>query len=203
MPTRHDHPIPHTMMQLPLTLETILQRAEGPVRDVALVSRRADKTLSRSSWGEVAARARKLARALDQSGVKPGDRVATLMWNHAAHLEAYFGVPLTGAVLHTLNLRLHPDDIAYIANDAGDSLLLVDEVLLPLYEKFRAAVPFKQVIVIACGTAATIPTSPTKGSPTTTRSSTARPPAPRCPRCTRRTRSACATEVALPGAPKG
>ena len=156
-------PVLHTMMHLPLTLETILQRAEGPVAGVELVSRRADKTLSRSTWGEVARRARKLARALAQSGVKPGDRVATLMWNHAAHLEAYLGVPLTGAVLHTLNLRLHPDDIAYIANDAGDSILLVDEVLLPLFEKFRAAVPFKQIIVIPCGTAAHDPHLAAKG----------------------------------------
>ena len=137
-----------TMMQMPLTIESILQRAEGPFADVEIVSRRADKSLHRSRWGEVAQRARRL------------DRVATLMWNHAQHLEAYFGVPLAGAVVHTLNLRLHPDDIAQIALDAGDSVLLVDEVLLPLFEKvrqspaFAGAPPFKTVIVIPCGTAA-------------------------------------------------
>ena len=78
------------------------------------------------------ASAQRLARALVAAGIKKGDRVATLMWNHAEHLEAYFGIPLAGAALHTLNLRLHPDEIAYIANDAKDRIVIVDDVLLPL-----------------------------------------------------------------------
>src|SRR4030067_353767 len=71
--------------------------------------------------------------ALQAAGLKKGDRVATLMWNHYAHLETYFAVPCAGGVLHTLNLRLHPDDIGYIANHAGDRFLMVDDVRLPLY----------------------------------------------------------------------
>ncbi len=138
-----------TMMQIPLTIDSILQRAEGLFANVEIVSRRPDRSLHRTTWGAVAARARTLAQALVGLGVQPGDRVATLMWNHAAHLEAYLGVPLAGAVIHTLNLRLHPDDIAQIANDAGDSVLLVDEVLLPLFEKVRANASFKHVIVVA------------------------------------------------------
>jgi fatty-acyl-CoA synthase len=80
--------------------------------------------------------------------MKPGDRVATLMWNHYAHLEAYFGVPCAVGVLHTLNLRLHPDDIGYIARHGGDRFLIVDDVLLPLYEKFKHKVEFERVIVV-------------------------------------------------------
>ena len=152
-----------TMMNLPLNIESILQRAEGASKSIEVVSRRSDKTIERTTWGEVAVRARKLARALIQLGVKPGDRVATLSWNHSSHLEAYLGVPLSGAVLHTLNLRLHPDDIAYIANDAGDSVIIVDEVLLPLFEKFRAKVPFQHIIVVPCGTAAHDPHLADKG----------------------------------------
>jgi fatty-acyl-CoA synthase len=137
-----------TMMQLPLTIGQIVQRAAELVGHVEVVSRRPDKSLHRSTLGEVATRARRLARALVGAGIQRGDRVATLMWNHAYHLEAYLGIPLAGAVLHTLNLRLHPDEICFIANDAQDRVLIVDEVLLPLFEKYRARAPFERVIVI-------------------------------------------------------
>ena len=85
-------------------------------------------------------RARKLARALELAGMRPGDRVATLMWNHSTNLECYFGIPAAGGVMHTLNLRLHPDELAYIANHARDRFLIVDDVLLPVYESFRAKI---------------------------------------------------------------
>jgi fatty-acyl-CoA synthase len=74
-----------------------------------------------------------------------------MMWNHAGHLEAFFGVPCAGGILHTLNLRLHPNEIATIANHAGDRFLLIDDVLLPVYEKFRADVRFEKVIVVPYG----------------------------------------------------
>src|ERR1700744_5475541 len=129
------------MMPVPLTLQRIVDRAAG-FGAVELVSRRPDRSLARTTYGAVVARAQQLARALVAAGIGKGDRVATLMWNHAAHLEAYLGVPLAGGVLHTLNLRLHPDDIGFIASDADDRLLLVDEVLLPLYDQFRQRAPF-------------------------------------------------------------
>jgi fatty-acyl-CoA synthase len=88
---------------------------------------------------------------LSDAGLARGDRVATLMWNHAWHLEAYFGVPVAGGVLHTLNLRLHPDEIAAVVNHAGDRFLLVDDVLLPIYEQFRSQVKFERVIVVPFG----------------------------------------------------
>jgi fatty-acyl-CoA synthase len=138
-----------TMMDLPLTLDWIVDRAERETSRCEIVSRRPDRSLVRTTYGAVIARARRLARALIGMGIQRGDRVATLMWNHAEHLEAYFGIPLAGAVLHTLNLRLPPDDIAFIANDAGDRMLIVDDVLLPLYEKIKAAgARFERVFVV-------------------------------------------------------
>ncbi|MBA3391840.1 MAG: long-chain fatty acid--CoA ligase [Deltaproteobacteria bacterium] len=137
------------MMDVPLTIELVLDRAERWMGGCEVVSRRPDRSLSRTTYGAIAGRARKLARALVAAGIRKGDRVATLMWNHAEHLEAYFGIPLAGAVTHTLNLRLHPDEIAFIANDARDRYLIVDDVLLPLYEKVVASgARFERVLVV-------------------------------------------------------
>src|SRR5687767_3590704 len=105
-----------TMMDVPLTIELVLERAERWNSNVEVVSRRPDKSLHRTTYKAVCERARRLARGLVRLGVSRGDRVATLMWNHAEHLECYFGIPIAGGVTHTLNLRLHPDEIAYIAN---------------------------------------------------------------------------------------
>src|SRR4029453_19548419 len=91
----------------------------------------------RYTYPEMYARTRRLAAALQRLGLRPGDRVATLMWNHYMHLETYFGVPVAGGVLHTLNLRLHPDELAYIVNHAEARFLIVDAVLLPLFEKIK------------------------------------------------------------------
>ncbi|HEY1813864.1 MAG TPA: long-chain fatty acid--CoA ligase [Kofleriaceae bacterium] len=141
-----------TMMDTQLTLDWIADRAERETSRGVVVSRRPDGSLARTSYGDVIRRARRLARALVGTGIQRGDRVATLMWNHAEHLEAYFGIPLAGGVLHTLNLRLPPDDIAYIANDAGDRMVIVDDVLLPLLEKVKAAgAKFERVIVVGSG----------------------------------------------------
>jgi fatty-acyl-CoA synthase len=138
-----------TMMDVPLTIDLIADRAERYLPGVEIVSRRPDKSLHRTTLGTVIGRARRLARALAGAGIAKGDRVATLMWNHAEHLEAYFGIPLAGGVVHTLNLRLHPDEIAFIANDARDRILIVDDVLVPLYEKVVAAgARFERVIVV-------------------------------------------------------
>jgi fatty-acyl-CoA synthase len=94
------------------------------------------------------ARSKRLAVALQQLGIGPGDRVGTLGWNHAQHLEAYFAIPSIGAVLHTLNLRLHPNDLAAIVNHAGDRVVIVDRVLLPLFEQFRSRIDVEHVIVM-------------------------------------------------------
>ena len=137
-----------TMMNYPLTLAPILERAGRLFGASEIVSRLPDKSLHRYRYRDFYRRTLALGGALQAAGLKKGDRVATLMWNHYAHLEAYFAVPCAGGVLHTLNLRLHPDDIAYIANHAGDRFLIVDDVLLPLYDKFRASTKFEKVIVV-------------------------------------------------------
>src|SRR6185503_7891057 len=140
-----------TMMDFPLTLPTILERSGKFFSRVEIVSRRPDKSIVRSTYGDFYRRARRLAAALTKLGLKPGDRVASMMWNHSAHLEAFFGVPCAGGILHTLNLRLSPHEIAAIAAHARDRFLLVDDVLLPLYEKFRHAFTFERVIVVPSG----------------------------------------------------
>jgi fatty-acyl-CoA synthase len=138
-----------TMMDVPLTIELIVDRAERWMGDAEIVSRRPDKRLTRTTYRRVMERARRLARALVGAGIQKGDRVATLMWNHSEHLEAYFGIPLAGGVTHTLNLRLHPSEIAYIANDARDRFVIVDDVLLPLLDKVIASGgAFERVIVV-------------------------------------------------------
>ena len=139
----------HTMMDVPLTIDLVIDRAERWMADCEVVSRRPDRSLHRTTYGAIVGRARRLARALVAAGIKRGDRVATLMWNHAEHLEAYFGIPLAGGVTHTLNLRLPPEDIAFIATDARDRFLIVDDVLLPLYDKIVAqGAKFERVIVV-------------------------------------------------------
>ena len=140
-----------TMMDFPLTLPTVLERAGKLFSRVEIVSRRPDGSITRTCYGEFYGRARRLAAALTKLGLQRGDRVASMMWNHAGHLEAFFGVPCAGGILHTLNLRLHPHEIAAIAKQAGDRFLLIDDVLLPTYEKFREDAPFERVIVVPYG----------------------------------------------------
>jgi acyl-CoA synthetase (AMP-forming)/AMP-acid ligase II len=137
-----------TMMETPLTLAPLLRRAHRMFRDVEIVSRRPDQRVDRATVGDFVGQAARLAAALRAAGLEPGDRVATLMWNHVEHMATYFGVPCAGGVLHTLNLRLHPDDIAYIATHAHDRFLIVDDCLLPLLAKFRHQAPFEKVIVV-------------------------------------------------------
>lgn len=138
-------------MDFPLTLPTLLERADQLFARVEIVSRRPDKSVARMCYGDFYRRARRLASALTKLGLQSGDRVASMMWNHAIHLEAFFGVPCAGGILHTLNLRLHPHEIAGIANHAGDRFLIIDDVLLPVYEKFAGDAPFERVIVVPYG----------------------------------------------------
>ena len=115
-----------TMMDRPLLLDDILERAGTQFGDVEIVTHQPDKSLHRYTYADMVKRAKQLAQALIESGIKNGDRVATFSWNTYAHLEAYFGIPITGAVLHTLNLRLPPDDVAWIVNHAEDRILIID-----------------------------------------------------------------------------
>ncbi len=121
------------MMDYPLTLQHSFNRAITffPKREVATLT---ENGIHRYTYADFGQRTTQLAAALAKWGVKPGDRVATFAWNTYRHLELYFAVPCMGAVLHTLNIRLFADQIAYIANDAEDSIIFIDGDLIPLLE---------------------------------------------------------------------
>ena len=143
--------IQSTMQRVPLSINQLLERGGKLYPDSEIVSRRPDKSLVRHRFADFHHRARGLAAALRSAGLKTGDRVATLCWNHHVHLECYFGIPAAGGVMHTLNLRLSPDEIGWIAGHAQDRFLVVDDVLLPLYEQFKDKHVFEKVIVFPFG----------------------------------------------------
>ncbi len=139
------------MDDFPLSLTVVVERAELFSADRKVVSRRPDGSIHRTTIGECAGRARRLASALTELGIREGDRVGTLLWNQPEHLELYYGVPAMGAVIHTLNPRLHPDELGFITGDAGDRAIVVDESLLPVLESFISAYDFEHVIVVSQG----------------------------------------------------
>src|SRR5512147_1726275 len=128
------HPMRGQMMDYPLTLTSILDRARKLYARKEIVTK-AGPGLERYTYGDFAGRVGRLANALEKLGVRRGDRVATFAWNNARHLELYFAVPCMGAVIHPLNLRLPGDQLAYIVQHADDQILFVDLTLLPAVEK--------------------------------------------------------------------
>ncbi len=135
------------MQDFPLTITHLLRHGQTVHGRSQVVSFDGEQTSS-SSFAEVADRMERLAAALAGLGVGPGDRVATLMWNSQEHLEAYFAVPCMGAVLHTLNLRLAPADLARIMAEAGDKVVLVHASLLPLLSAVVAGVPTVEKVLV-------------------------------------------------------
>jgi fatty-acyl-CoA synthase len=122
------------MQSQPLLVSSLLVHAERHHGDQEVVSRRVEGDLHRTTYRALAARARRLANAIASLGVAEGDRVATLAWNGYRHVELYYAVSGSGAVLHTLNPRLHPDQLAYIVGHAADRVLFFDLSFLPLVE---------------------------------------------------------------------
>ena len=135
------------MQDFPLTIHHILWRMERLFHRKE-VATKTSEGMHRYTYGDLTARVHRLAHGLTALGVQRGDRVATLAWNNYRHLELYYAVPCIGAVLHTLNLRLAPDQLAYIVNDAADSVIFVDESLLPLLDAFRDRIPTVRKIVV-------------------------------------------------------
>ena len=123
-----------SMMQQPLLISSLLVHAERHHGEQEVVSRRVEGDIHRSTYRELAARSRRMAKALAALGVNSGERVATLAWNGYRHMELYYAVSGSGAVLHTLNPRLHPDHVVYIADHAEDAVLFFDLTFLPLVE---------------------------------------------------------------------
>ena len=126
------------MQQHPLLISNLLIHAERHHAEQQIVSRRVEGDLHRYTYKDLAARSRKVAKALAALGVKPGQTVGTLAWNGYRHMELYYGVSGSGAVLHTLNPRLHPDQVVYIADHAEDQVLCFDMTFLPLVEAVAA-----------------------------------------------------------------
>jgi fatty-acyl-CoA synthase len=148
---RGDEMLEGLVQDFQLTLPYFLRRAEQLYGHREIVTRRPDKSFHRHTYADFVSRAKKLAVALGDLGLEPGDRVGTLGWNTYQHLEAYLGVPSSGLVLHTLNPRLHEDDLAYIAGHADDRVMLVDETLVPVFEKFRARTGIEHAVVVTEG----------------------------------------------------
>ncbi len=126
------------MQGQPLLISSLIDFAERHHGDAEIVSRRVEGDIHRYTYRDVARRSRQVARALDALKLQFSDRIATLAWNGYRHLELYFGVSGSGRVLHTLNPRLHPDLVSWIANHAEDQVLFFDMSFLPLVQAFHA-----------------------------------------------------------------
>lgn len=151
-PAPYPTSITSTMMDFPLTLVHAFDRAQRYFANRELVNVTADG-FERTTYGAVCARSLQLAGALERLGIHRGDRVGTIAWNTTRHLELYLAVPCMGSVLHTLNLRLPSDQLAFIINDAADKVLFVDADLLPLVEKIAGQIPTVERIIVMNGTA--------------------------------------------------
>ena len=126
------------MQQQSLLISSLIEFANRHHHDGEVVSRRVEGDIHRYTWGDVTKRSRQVAHVLDNLKLAQGDRVATLAWNGYRHLELYFGVSGSGRVLHTLNPRLHPDQVVWIANHAEDQVLCFDMTFLPLVQAVHA-----------------------------------------------------------------
>ena len=137
------------MMDMPLLISHMLRHADRYHGDSEIVSRLVDGDIHRYTYRDAHRRTKKLANALLALGVSPGDRLGTLAWNTHRHYEAYFGIAGIGAVSHTINPRLFPEQISYIINHAEDKLLFIDETFIPLVESLASQLStVKKIIVL-------------------------------------------------------
>jgi fatty-acyl-CoA synthase len=142
----------------PLTLQHIRRRLRSARPDAKVLTMHEPGVIQRSTHAEVSQRIDRLAHVLAELGVQPGDRVATFAWNNQRHFELYFAIPCIGAVLHTLNIRLFEDQLAYIVNHADDTLIFVDDSLVPVIEKVAPRMSgVRQFVVMGDGDAGSLP----------------------------------------------
>ena len=139
------------MQSRPLLISGLVDYASTWHGSREIVSRDSEGAVHRSNYAEVAARAKRVANALDALGAGRGDRVATLAWNGYRHLEIYYGVTSSGRVLHTVNPRLFPDQIQYIMHHAEDALVFFDPAFAPLIEELAPRLPLVRGWVALCG----------------------------------------------------
>ncbi|KQL53995.1 fatty-acid--CoA ligase [Heyndrickxia shackletonii] len=135
------------MMDTPLLLTSMMERAEKYFPRKEVISRTASG-IHRFTYKEIGERTRRLASALTKIGLKKGDKIGTFAWNHHRHLEAYFAVPCSGAVLHMVNIRLTQEHLTYVINHAEDKILLIDPDLVPIIEKIKDQLTTVQCFVI-------------------------------------------------------
>ncbi|KTE32230.1 MULTISPECIES: long-chain-fatty-acid--CoA ligase [unclassified Sphingopyxis] len=147
------------MQDVPLTVDRILDHAANWQGNREIVSRDAEGRVTRSTYAAIHADAKRVSNALAAEGIKQGDRVATMGWNSARHLSAWYGAAGMGAVLHTLNPRLFLEQIAYIANHAGDRLLIADPATADLVEELLPQVPSIEKVIFFCDAASLPQTS--------------------------------------------
>ena len=143
-------PLMGQMMSKPLLISSIIDHAARHFGNNEIVSRRAEGDMHRYNYSQCHQRAKKLANAFRQLEIKIGDRIATLAWNGYRHMEAYYAVSGSGAVLHTINPRLHPEQIAYIVNHAEDQFLLFDLTFLPIVQAIASHCPTVRGFVMMC-----------------------------------------------------
>ncbi len=137
------------MQHWPLRMSKIIDHGAANHGEREVVSRLVEGTLHRTTYREIHSRARKVAKALKKLGVKRGDRVATLAWNSHRHMEAWYGITGLAAIYHTINPRLYPEQIVYIAGHAEDSVLLLDLTFVPLVEALQDKLPtIKQFVLL-------------------------------------------------------
>ncbi|MEN2385893.1 3-(methylthio)propionyl-CoA ligase [Comamonas sp. A7-5] len=140
------------MQSQPLLISSLIEFAARNHADGEIVSRRVEGDIHRYTYKDLAARSRQLANKLDAMGLVPGERVASLAWNGYRHMEMYFGVSGSGRVLHTINPRLHPEQVAWIVNHAEDKVLCFDLTFLPIIQAVHAKCPQVQQWVVLCDT---------------------------------------------------
>lgn len=143
-------PLMGQMMSQPLLISSIIQHADRYYGANEIVSRRVEGDIHRYTYRDCHRRSRQMANALAGFGVQMGDRVATLAWNGYRHMELYYAISGSGAVMHTINPRLHPEQIAYIVNHAEDQYLFFDMTFLPLVEAFAAHCKTVKGFVMMC-----------------------------------------------------
>lgn len=136
------------MMDRQLTITSIMEHADNNHPNAEIVSVTCDSPRHRYTYADAFRRTRRLANALIEYGVRPGDRVATFAWNDYRHFELYYGIAGVGAVTHTVNPRLFPDQITYIVNHAEDRLVFVDPLIVPALEKIKDDLPSVEAYII-------------------------------------------------------
>ncbi|MBU1287008.1 MAG: long-chain-fatty-acid--CoA ligase [Alphaproteobacteria bacterium] len=138
------------MQNWPLTVDKILDHANRNYPDREIVSRSVEGPIVTTTYREVYDRSRQLTAALQADGIVLSDRIGTIAWNTARHIECWYGTMGMGAILHTINPRLHPDQIAWLANDANDRILIVDLTFVPIVEQIRDKLHTVEKVIVLC-----------------------------------------------------